>query len=111
MKVTYEVLEHWFELNGKSPSNDKKFGHFRNIGAWLGRITIGKGVPIPIHKLHIRELLTKSYLSNNRLAFIIPTVLRILEPLTINPDILQPQSPWLRRILHSLSEVEQNLKE
>ena len=54
MRITYEVMTHWFKLNGKSVSNDKKFGHFRNIGAWLGRMTLGKGQPIPIYKLHIR---------------------------------------------------------
>jgi hypothetical protein len=41
-------------LAGKSPINDKKFTNFKNIGAWLGRMTIGKGYPIPIYKLNLK---------------------------------------------------------
>jgi hypothetical protein len=41
MNISYKVLQRWFDLQGKS-INDKKLKAFKNIGTWLGRMTIGK---------------------------------------------------------------------
>ncbi len=62
ISITYKILINWFSLVGKSANNDKKIGHFKNIGSWLGKMTIGKGLPVPIYKLNIRQILTNSYL-------------------------------------------------
>jgi hypothetical protein len=43
-------------LKGKS-INDKKLANFKNIGSWLGKLTIGKGMPIPIYKLNLKRIL------------------------------------------------------
>jgi CCR4-NOT transcription complex subunit 1 len=78
INMTYKILQNWFNLVGKSASNDKKFTHFKNLGTWLGRITIGKGLPIPIYKLNIKNIIVKSFINNNRIAQNIPVVLKIL---------------------------------
>lgn len=77
MNITYKVLQSWFNLTGKS-INDKKFANFKNIAAWLGKMTIGKSIPVPIYKLNIKDILVKSYVNNNRLNFNVPVVLKIL---------------------------------
>lgn len=77
MDITYKILQSWFNLTGKSV-NDKKFSHFKNIGGWLGRMTIGKGIPVPIYKLNLKNILVKSFVNNNRINFNIPVVLKIL---------------------------------
>lgn len=56
LKITYKILQEWFALKNKSV-NDKKLSNFKNIGAWLGKLTVGKGCPIPMHKLNIRKIL------------------------------------------------------
>lgn len=78
INMTYKILRNWFNLLGKSTSNDKKFSHFKNLGLWLGRMTIGKGMPVPIYKLNLKEILIQSYLNNNRIVYNVPVVLKIL---------------------------------
>lgn len=56
LKITYRILQEWFNLTGKSV-NDKKIVNFKNIGSWLSKLTIAKGMPIPIHKLNIKKIL------------------------------------------------------
>lgn len=77
LNITYKILQKWFALTGKSV-NDKKFNNFKNIGSWLGRITIGKGFPIPIHKLHLKQILITSFAKSNRLSMNVSIVLKIL---------------------------------
>lgn len=77
LKITYKILKAWFGLKGKS-INDKKLLNFKNIGAWLGKLTIGKGMPIPIHKLNLRKILIESYTNMNRLNMNVPVIIKIL---------------------------------
>lgn len=56
LNITFKILQQWFALKGKSV-NDKKLTNFKNIGSWLGKLTIGKGMPIPIYKLNIKRIL------------------------------------------------------
>lgn len=53
VSLSYKVLQKWFNLQGKSV-NDKKVKSFKNIGTWLGRITMGRTEPILISKLNIK---------------------------------------------------------
>lgn len=78
INMTYKIMQNWFNLSGKSASNDKKFSHFKNLGSWLGRMTIGKGLPIPIYKLNIKDIIVKSFINNNRVVQNIPVVLKIM---------------------------------
>lgn len=41
VKLTYKILDKWFKLTGKSV-NDSKLKQFKNIGYWLGRITLAR---------------------------------------------------------------------
>lgn len=56
LNITYKILTEWFNLKGKSV-NDKKLSNFKNIGSWLSKLTIAKGIPVPIHKLNLRKIL------------------------------------------------------
>jgi len=46
-------MQAWFDLTEKS-INDKKVSYFKNLGYWLGKLTIGKRRPIMIDKINIR---------------------------------------------------------
>jgi len=52
-RLTYKILQAWFSLTEKS-INDKKVSNFKSLGFWLGKLTIGKGMPILISKINIR---------------------------------------------------------
>jgi hypothetical protein len=41
MKVTYKILQKWFSLSGKSV-NDKRAKNIKNIGFWLGKVTLAR---------------------------------------------------------------------
>ena len=78
LNITYRILQAWFSLSEKS-NNDKKLASFKAIGSWLGKLTIAKGMPVPINKINIREILVNSYsYSSSRLPLNIPVVIKIL---------------------------------
>lgn len=84
LKVTYKILQEWFALKNKSV-NDKKLSNFKNIGFWLGKLTIAKGMPVSIHKLNLRRILAESFLNTHRLALNIPVVIKIMEHMHVHP--------------------------
>jgi hypothetical protein len=77
--ITYKILKAWFNLTDKS-INDKKISNFKSLGFWLGKLTIGKGMPILINKINIREILINSYTQHTcRLALNISVILKMME--------------------------------
>ena len=77
-------MQKWFALTGKS-IHDKKINAFKNIGSWLGRMTLGKGIPIPLHKLNLRAILISSFSTSNRLHLNMSIALKILEHINVFP--------------------------
>lgn len=110
LKITYKVLNRWFSLQGKSV-NDNKMSHFKNIGSWLGKMTISQGMPIPLHRLNLKNILISSFKIRNRIHSDVPVIIKILEYLNKHPEIFRSSSPWLSRLLSALHEIEESLKE
>ena len=79
INITYRILHYWFSLSSKS-INDKKHNNFKNLGYWIGKVTINRGRIIPIHKLNLREILINSYIHNNgiRISMNVPVILKML---------------------------------
>ena len=102
-RLTYQILQSWFSLTEKSV-NDKKISYFKNLGFWLGKLTIGKGVPILIDRINIREILVNSYTHYTcRLAMNVSVILKMLELIGQHKDIFRSSNPWLGRILGTLN--------
>jgi CCR4-NOT transcription complex subunit 1 len=101
LKITYKVLNRWFSLQGKSV-NDNKMSHFKNIGSWLGKMTISQGMPIPLHRLNLKNILISSFKIRNRIHSDVPVIIKILEYLNKHPEIFRSSSPWLSRLLSAL---------
>jgi len=81
--LTYKILQAWFSLTDKSV-NDKKLGNFKSLAFWLGKLTIGKGTPILINKINIREILVNSYTHHpTRLAPNVSVILKLLEQIIV----------------------------
>ena len=103
LKITYRILQYWFGLTGKSPVNDKKFSNFKSIGSWLGKMTIGKGMPVPFYKLNLKSILISSFSTSNRINMTVPVIIKILEYVNLHPDIFRSTSPWLSRLFGTLN--------
>ena len=74
---------------------------------WLGKLTIGKGTPILINKINIREILVNAYTHHpSRLALNVSVILKLLEQIIVFKDIFRVNNPWLGRILGTLNEIE-----
>lgn len=78
----------------------------------MGKLTLAKGMPVLINKINIREILVNSYSHHScRLAPNISVILKILEQISHHKEIFRVHNPWLGRILGTLNEIEEKLKE
>lgn len=104
ISLTYKVLQKWFGLQGKS-INDKKLKSFKNIGLWLGKLTLGRSEPILITKLNLKDILIKSYSEKTRLTMNLEVVSKILESRTHDHFIFSLKNPWISPIFGVLKEL------
>ena len=104
-RLTYKILQSWFALTEKSV-NDKKLSQFKTLGFWLGKLTIGRGSPILIDRINIRDILVNSYTHHTcRLPMNVSVVLKMLELIGQHKGIFRSSNPWLGRILGTLNEL------
>ncbi|KAI9469065.1 MAG: hypothetical protein EXX96DRAFT_612727 [Benjaminiella poitrasii] len=94
--------------NTLSSSSDRSL--LKNLGAWLGGITLANNRPIIQKHISFKDLLLEGYHSN-RLLVIIPFVCKVLEQGKKNTVFL-PHNPWVKAILKLLVELYEhaNLK-
>jgi len=88
--------------------NDRK--NLKNLGSWLGLMTLARNKPILAKQMRLKELVLQAC-ADGRLIAIIPFVTKVLEP-TVQSKIFKPPNPWLMAILALLREVMEveNLK-
>ncbi|KAJ3113310.1 hypothetical protein HDU96_003550 [Phlyctochytrium bullatum] len=75
----------------------------KNLGTWLGGITLAKNRPIRHKNLAFKELLLEGY-DSDRLIVVIPFCCKVLEQ-CYNSKIFKPPNPWLMAIMRLLSEL------
>ncbi|KAJ1735111.1 CCR4-NOT core subunit cdc39 [Coemansia sp. Benny D160-2] len=98
-------------LNAESTINSSRDrGYLKNLGSWLGGITLARDQPILRENVSFKDLLREGY-SENRLIVAIPFVCKLLEQ-AARSTIFHPPNPWLMSIMGVLSElyVTANLK-
>lgn len=78
----------------------------KNLGAWLGGMTLAQNKPIKQKYISFKELLLEGY-DTNRLIVIIPFVCKVLEQGTKN-SVFVPPNPWVMAILKLLVELYQH---
>ncbi|ORE23450.1 Not1-domain-containing protein [Rhizopus microsporus] len=82
-------------------SSDKNL--LKNLGTWLGRLTIAKNKPIRYKDLSFKDLLISAY-EKNRLTVVIPLVCKVLQHAAAS-KIFKPPNPWLMSTLKLLAEL------
>ncbi|KAJ1537025.1 hypothetical protein HK096_005081 [Nowakowskiella sp. JEL0078] len=75
----------------------------KNLGVWLGSITLASNKPIKHKNLAFVELLVEGF-DNNRMIVVIPFVCKVLEKCA-ESKIFKPPNPWLMSIMKVLMEL------
>lgn len=77
----------------------------KNLGSWLGNLTLARNRPIRHRNIAFKELLIEGY-DSNRLIVAIPFVCKVLEQCA-RSTIFKPPNPWLMAVLRLLVELYQ----
>lgn len=88
--------------NTLSSSTDRNI--LKNLGSWLGRITLERDRPIKFKNLSLKDLLLEGY-DCQRLLIVIPFTCKILEGTKQSTVFKAPHNPWLMPILGLLVEL------
>lgn len=82
----------------------------KNLGSWLGNLTIGKCRPVLQKNLDFKQLILEAF-ETGRMIAIIPFVAKILEPAK-DSKVFNPPNPWVMALLALLAEIyaEKDLK-
>lgn len=75
----------------------------KNVGSWLGTITLARDQPIKHRNLSFKDLLIEGY-ANSRLIVAIPFVCKTLEPCA-RSKVFRPPNPWLMAVISLLAEL------
>lgn len=75
----------------------------KNLGSWLGAITLARNKPIRHKNIAFKDLLLEGF-DTNRLIVVIPFVCKVLEQCN-NSVVFKPPNPWLMAILKLLVEL------
>ncbi|CAF0830698.1 unnamed protein product [Rotaria sordida] len=92
-------------LSDKQINNIPDRSLLKNLGHWLGMITIGRNKPILATDLEMKSLIIEAYhMGPQELLYIIPFVSKILESCA-KSKIFQQPNPWLMGIMSILAEM------
>ncbi|KAI9644701.1 CCR4-NOT core subunit cdc39 [Ciborinia camelliae] len=80
--------------------------YLKNLGGWLGSITLAHDKPIKHRNIAFKQLLLEAY-DTQRLMIVIPFVCKILME-GRNSVVFKPPNPWLMDIIHLLIELYHN---
>lgn len=84
----------------------------KNLGHWLGMLTLARNKPILQIDLDLKSLLVEAYQKGQQeLLYVVPFVAKILESCS-KSKVFKPPNPWTMAIMNVLAELhqEQDLK-
>lgn len=87
----------------KTVSNSSERALLKNLGSWLGRLTLAKNKPILHKNIAFKNLLLEGY-DTQRLIVIIPFICKVLEQCS-ESRVFRPPNPWLMAILRLMVEL------
>ncbi|ESZ94017.1 hypothetical protein SBOR_5595 [Sclerotinia borealis F-4128] len=80
--------------------------HLKNLGGWLGSLTLARDKPIKHRNIAFKQLLLEAC-DTQRLIIVIPFVCKVLLE-GRNSVVFKPPNPWLMDIIHLLIELYHN---
>ncbi|KAF4235881.1 hypothetical protein CNMCM6805_007816 [Aspergillus fumigatiaffinis] len=102
LRETYSSVCKLLNAEGTINSSTDR-GHLKNLGSWLGSLTIAKDKPIKHKDIYFKGLLLEGY-DSQRLTIVIPFTCKVLVQAT-KSTVFKPPNPWLMDILALLLEL------
>ncbi|KAJ5728348.1 CCR4-Not complex component N.t1.c1 C-terminal [Penicillium malachiteum] len=102
LRETYVSLAKLLNSDATMTSSTDR-SHLKNLGAWLGSLTIAKDKPVKHKNIFFKGLLLEGY-DAQRLMVTIPFTCKVLVQAT-KSTIFKPPNPWLMDILGLLLEL------
>lgn len=99
IKDTYKCIN--IVLGSERLANEKPI--LRNLGQWLGGLTLARDKPIIISDFDLKNLLLDS-LENNKLEYVLPMVCKILS-MSTQSQVFNINNAWMRSLLQLLLEI------
>lgn len=91
-------------LNSESTLNTpSERSHLKNLGGWLGLLTLAQDRPIKHKNIAFKQLLMEAH-DTKRLIVVIPFVCKVLTQ-GATSSVFRPPNPWLMDIIHLLIEL------
>ncbi|KAH7349558.1 CCR4-Not complex component, Not1-domain-containing protein [Plectosphaerella cucumerina] len=87
-------------------SNATERGHLKNLGGWLGLLTLARDKPIKHRNIAFKQLLLEAH-DTKRLVLVIPFVCKVLIQ-GASSTVFRPPNPWMMDIIHLLIELYHN---
>lgn len=89
--------------NDKIVSSSSERSLLKNLGSWLGLLTIAKNKPIRAKYLDLKTLILEAY-DTGRLIAVIPFCAKVLESCA-DSRVFKPPNPWLMAVVGLLREI------
>ena len=86
--------------------NSTERTHLKNLGGWLGLLTLARDKPIKHKNIAFKQLLIEAH-DTKRLIVVIPFVCKVLTT-GATSSVFTPPNPWLMDIIHLLIELYHN---
>lgn len=86
--------------------NSTERTHLKNLGGWLGLLTLARDKPIKHKNIAFKQLLIEAH-DTKRLIVVIPFVCKVLIQ-GVSSNVFRPPNPWLMDIIHLLIELYHN---
>lgn len=102
LRETYSSVSRM--LNAETTlQNSTERTHLKNLGGWLGLLTLARNKPIKHRNIAFKKLLLEAH-DTKRLVVVIPFVCKVLIQGSIS-KVFRPPNPWLMDIIHLLIEL------
>eukprot|EP00899_Mesostigma_viride_P024080 jgi/Mesvir1/4857/Mv11131-RA.2 len=102
LKATYENV-HVLLKSEKIKSSSSERSLLKNLGSWLGKLTIARNKPVLANDLDPKALIREAFRTGRMIA-VIPFVSKVLEP-CMRSKVFRPPNPWVMAIMALLAEV------
>lgn len=105
LRETYSSVIRMLNAEATMQSSTER-AHLKNLGGWLGSLTLARDKPIKHRNIAFKELLLEAF-DAQRLLVVIPFVCTVLTQ-GASSTIFKPPNPWLMDIIHLLIELYQH---
>lgn len=102
IETTYEYIRVVLSTNKILTSSNER-SVLKNLGSWLGLLTISKNKPLRAKNLSLKELIIEAYEQGRSIA-VIPFVAKVLEACA-KSSVFKAPNPWLMALVGLLREI------